>query len=426
MKLLYLCSDFGISASGTKGASQHLRSFMRGVVSCGHEVQFLSPKPGMEDEPGVSRVLPPGCDPVEKAAKPLKRWLIASGFDDALPRDLRTLLYNTWAPDRACEQLRDTPPDAIVERYSLFSHVGIDLADRLDVPLILEVNALLTEEAAAFRTLNLSQLANQIERRAFMRAEAVVTVSKTLAERIIDMGVPAGRVHVVPNGADPSVFELASDKTICRNALRIDNKDFVVGFTGSLKPWHGVDALIDAYAQLHSQRPDTKLLIVGTGPIEAALRQRVNNLGLQDNVIFTGVLPHEEVPNMLRAMDVGVAPYTDVSDFYFSPLKVFEYMAAGLCVVSPRLGQMAHLIENGVNGLLYPPGQSAGLEETLLRAYDDPKLRERTGAAARQTILDGYTWEHVSGMVLDVVQEKISQHGTTVTGGKPVRAGVVA
>ncbi len=422
MKLLYLCSDYGISASGTKGASEHLRAFLRSVVHGGHEVCFLSPRPGGDDIPGVSRVLPPGCEPVDRAVKPLKQWLDTTGLDGSLAADMRGLMYSAWAPQEAFEALASSPPDAIVERYALFSHVGVDLADRLDIPLILEVNALLTEEASAYRTLCLGDLAMQIEQRVFKRADAFATVSSELASRLVQTGIPAGRVHVVPNGADPDVFEKAIGRAASRAALGLESNDFVIGFTGSLKPWHGVPALIESFARLACQIPDAKLLVVGTGPMEADLRRRVVALNLQQRVVFTGGVPHDQIPDLISAMDVGTAPYPAQNGFYFSPLKVFEYMAAGLCVVAPALGQIRDLIQNEINGLLYDPACEHGLYDALCDAYSCATRRDRLGSAAKQTITEHYTWRHSACAVLELVEHAIQLRAKPTHNGRHTAA----
>jgi glycosyltransferase involved in cell wall biosynthesis len=118
--------------------------------------------------------------------------------------------------------------------------------------------------------------------------------------------------------------------------------------------------------------------------------------GLQDAACFTGAVPPGEVPGLLASMDAAVAPYPDLTPFYFSPLKVFEYMAASLPVVASRVGQLSSLIEDESNGLLCPPEDPAALAASLDRLCQDPPLRARLGQTARAAVLAHHTWDAVA------------------------------
>jgi glycosyltransferase involved in cell wall biosynthesis len=102
-------------------------------------------------------------------------------------------------------------------------------------------------------------------------------------------------------------------------------------------------------------------------------------------------------------MDVGVAPYPQAADFYFSPLKVYEYMAAARPVVASRVGQVARLVEDGVTGVLCPPGDAAALAAALARLHRDPLERERMGRAGRELVLREHSWDAVVGRILRIV-----------------------
>jgi glycosyltransferase involved in cell wall biosynthesis len=378
------------------------------LAELGHDVLLLSPKEGPEGNHPVQRLLPAGCPPADKSAKLLKRWMVDRGFEETLARELRPLLYNAWVHDRALAALAEAPPDAIVERLSPFGHVGIDLAEALDVPLIVEVNALLVEESRAFRALELEDLAGLIERRVFARADALLVVSVPLAEQLTATGISWDKIHVVSNGADLAAFEAAPARRVCRAALGLD-AEFVVGFAGSLKVWHGVDTLLTAFARLLAETPEARLLIVGTGPSESWLREMALQLGIKHAVMFTGAVPHEQMPRLLRAMDVAVAPFKPVDNFYFSPIKLFEYMAAGVCVVASRLGQIAEVIDDGANGVLCVPDATDDLHATLSKMHRSPALRRRLGAAALETVRTRYTWSHTARAVSRVIEAAVAR-----------------
>jgi glycosyltransferase involved in cell wall biosynthesis len=106
------------------------------------------------------------------------------------------------------------------------------------------------------------------------------------------------------------------------------------------------------------------------------------------------------VPELLAGMDAAVAPYPNLKPFYFSPLKVYEYMAAGLPVVASRIGQLDGLIQDRVNGLLCPPEDAAALAAALDELGNDPRLRQRLGEAARATVVREHSWEAVARRLL--------------------------
>ncbi len=409
MRLWYVCSDFGIPPDGSKGASIHLRAITGALARLGHDVLLISPRPGPGDRHPARRLLPPGCPLVDGAVKPLKRFLLEHDLGDELPRDLRTLYYSAYAVEAALEQLRtvrpEEKPDAVIERLSLFSTVGIDLARALDCPLMLEVNALLTEEAQQYRTLLLGDMAREIERRTLQQADAVLPVSHELGRRLIGQGVPAERVHVTPNGADDAFFQVESkDAVLARAALGLSDA-FVVGFVGSLKPWHGVDALLRAAAILNGAGSAVKVLVVGVGPQESSLRSLAAELGLDGHVVFAGAVDHARVPALVAAMDVAVAPFQAIDNFYFSPIKLFEYMAAGACVVASRVGQIASVIEHEHDGLLCPPDDPAALAQLIDRLRESPDLRRRLGNAARAKAARDFSWTHTAQRVSTVIEK---------------------
>ncbi len=412
MNLLYVCSDFGIPPNGTKGASVHLRAITRALADRGHQVVLLSPRSGPGPQhpatPLFGSTSGPGC----KSADRLRRWLEDHQLPIAAAGELRALLYNASVVEAALKKLQDRRPNAVMERLSLLGHAGLDLARALDVPLVLEVNALLTSEAQQFRGLEMGTLARRIERRVLTEADAVIVVSSQLRQRLEGIGVDPQRIHIVPNGADVDAFRDLDDGRETRAELGVD-EEFVLGFTGSLKVWHGVDLLLAAFQRLHAADPHTKLLIVGTGPTEQLLRSQSGAADLTDAVIFTGPVDHERIPQYLSVMDVAVAPFRDVDGFYFSPIKLFEYMAAGRCIVASRLGQIEEVIDHGVTGLLCKPDDVDDLAETLITVRNDADLRSRLGHAAGICARQRHTWDHAARKTENVITELVARRAPT-------------
>lgn len=408
MRLLYICNDFGIKPNGTKGASIHLRAITAALCNRGHQVWIASPHGGPAPVHAARFAIDPAGGEVRDAPKRLKRWLKTRELDVACAQELRPLLYNDWAFD----QLRDAsaigPCDAIIERLASCSTLGLDLAALWDVPLIVEANAILSTEAGAYRSIHNDSLVRQIEQRTLTGADAVIAVSEVLAEQVVSVGVNANHVYVAPNGVDADMFANVDAATIefARNSLNLKGKR-VVGFAGSLKQWHGVDDLVRAFAKLSQPLKDTALLIVGEGPMLASLRSLSDELGVIDRVVFTGAVEHRRMPAMLGLMDVAVAPFRPMEQFYFSPIKLFEYMSAGALVVASDVGQIANVIEHERNGLLYAAGSIDRLTEALKHALSSPQQCAEMTASARRLVCERFTWDETARITESVVRRSI-------------------
>jgi glycosyltransferase involved in cell wall biosynthesis len=253
----------------------------------------------------------------------------------------------------------------------------------------------LIEEQAEHRGLADRAGAERVAERVFGAATALLAVSEEVAAYLGRYPATGGRTHVVPNGVNPERFP-ADLEPSCPGPPGT----FTVGFVGSMKAWHGLPTLAEAFALLHRHAPEARLLLVGDGPERERLEADLARRGLREATRFTGAVAPEAVPAVLAAMEVAVAPYPPLAHFYFSPLKVFEYMAAGLPVVASRIGQLAQVLRPEVDGLFCPPGNAPALAAALERLRAEPALRRRLGRAARAKVLREHTWEAVARRIL--------------------------
>ncbi|MCY0865885.1 MAG: glycosyltransferase, partial [Sulfobacillus sp.] len=171
----------------------------------------------------------------------------------------------------------------------------------------------------------------------------------------------------------------------------------VVGFIGSLKPWHGVDALLKALIP----HPRIGCWIVGQGPERFRLEALASRWGLASRVVFEGSVPSESVRSYYQAMDLVAAPYeldTQV-DFYFSPLKIVEAMTTGKAVVAPRVGEIGEWLADG-RGFTYPHGDIGELSRILGYLASRPDLRSLAGANAARWVRGTRSWNHTARTVL--------------------------
>jgi glycosyltransferase involved in cell wall biosynthesis len=355
LRIAYVCADPGISALGDKGASVHLRSLAGALARRGHTVTLLSTR--------------------------------LDGANPAPPDVTVAQLPN----GELTQLLRDWRCEVVLERYSLTEEKVQESCRTLGIAHVLEVNAPLVDEAARYRGLRDLAFWRARERSVLSAADAVVAVSPAIRAHAIRCGVSPARAVVVHNGVDLEPFESVNGDSV-RQRYRL-GKARVVGFAGSLKAWHGVDLLLRAAVRLD---PDVRILIVGDGPERSKLEVLASELRIADRVVFTGAVPYQAIPEHLAAMTVAVAPYRRQTDFYFSPLKIVEYLATGLPVVASDQGDLAHLV--GKAGLMVSPDDAVELAEALGKVLGDPELRRAMHFAARR---------HAAGMTWDVAAAQV-------------------
>jgi glycosyltransferase involved in cell wall biosynthesis len=389
VRIAYLCADFGIPIRGHKGASVHVREMVTALTAEGHDVRVFSPNASGSNHVAapLHAVSPDGLP--ETCRRLVRRARPGTG---RLDKEVRELVYNVTFYRAVGKALASWCPDAVYERYSLFNFAGVALARQSGVPHLLEVNAPLRLERAETRGLTLDRVAAAVERRVFGSADAVLTVTAALKRYVLTRGGRAERTRVLQNAVDVDRFAPArTDRQAARARWGLSEDALVIGFAGSLKPWHGTDTLLDAFGQLHGVIPGVHLLMVGEGPMGETLRERAAERGLSTAVTFTGAVDHSDMPHLLAGMDIGVAPYLDAPNFYFSPLKIYEYMAAALPVVASDAGDIGSLVRDGETGLLCTPGDAASLASALQCLIAAPRLRAALSVAARAEA-ERHTW----------------------------------
>lgn len=395
MKICYLCPDSGIELSKYNGSAAHVRGVVESFVELGHDVTLLMSRTGGAAELGVPVESIPGAEFARSLSGLLRHDAAThdrTGTVEVL-RALRRIWCNS-AVERALEdQLGRRQPDLVYERYSPFGVAGAVVAARLGVPHVLEVNAPLAWEGARHRGQALNDAAEVLERLSFAATTRIIAVSDELREHLIAAGVDAAKICVVPNGVDERRFGQDGPRKPAGLGGEV-----VAGFVGSLKVWHGVDVLADAFRRAAAD-PSLHLLVVGDGPMAEGLRTLRDEL--PGRVTLTGAVHPSRVPDYMRSIDIAVAPYPRLERFYFSPLKVLEYMASGTAVVASRIGQVGRIVEDGRTGLLLEPGDAAELARALLRLANDAPLRTALGRRARDEVTRRHTWLHRTEQIVE-------------------------
>ena len=370
MRIAYVCMDPGVPVFGMKGCSVHVQEVVRAFLRSGAEVELFAVREG-------------GCRPADLAIE--SHWFDVNAAGGVAEREESALALNPQLAETLDAAGRF---DIIYERYSLWSFAALEYGRSCGIPALLEVNAPLVDEQAATRTLVNRTAADAVADRAFAAADVLLAVSRDVAAFLERFPAVEGRIHVVANGVDPERIRPDVAPARPRRA-----GSFTIGFVGTLKPWHGLDMLVDSFELILRCTPGARLLVVGTGPGEEHLVNELRRRGLLYAVHLTGGVPASEVPALLVSMDVAVAPAATRDGYYCSPLKIFEYMAAGLPVVAARIGQIAEVIQHGVTGLLCDPGDAMGMAAAIQHLQQDCNLRARLGAAARACAVDLHSWD---------------------------------
>jgi glycosyltransferase involved in cell wall biosynthesis len=405
MRIAYLTADFGVPVLGTKGASTHVRGLVQALRAEGHDVLVLAANIGADSDASFPLREVPFGSTLRELYDALQGEAVCTGT--RLAQDFRNLLYASSLEFQGRLILQAFGPDLIYERHCLFSTAGRELARHFEIPLVLELNAPLLVEHRKMRGLSLPLVAQAAERLVLNGADHVVAVSQALRAYATGFGAGPDRVSVIPNAVDPEVFGPAAGPSPIKQQLGWTDR-FVVGFVGSMQPWHGVGTLLQALRLLGGADSRFRLLLVGSGPMLPDLQEQSRRLGIAGAVHMTGAVPHHTVPDMLRAMDMTAVTYAADADEYFSPVKLFEYMAMALPVVAARIGQVCGVIDEGRTGWLCTPGDASELAG-LIRMLENDRERCRTvGVAARERVMKEFTWRHNARRVVGIAEDVIA------------------
>jgi glycosyltransferase involved in cell wall biosynthesis len=373
MRLLYLSADPGVPVLGHKGASVHVREIARALAAAGASVTIASPR-------------------VEPEGDVLESSIELHSISPVLPKmftttaELRAAMASQV--DQVIELARRIGAHAIYERHSLFSCAGVEAAEALGLPHVLEVNAPLRVESLRFRSLPHAELADEIEAYVYAATQRIFVVSNRLAQLVRDQGVESAKIEVAPNGVVSCPAPPRSSDA---------KRPLTVGFAGGVKPWHGVELLVSAFRTVLQTGVDIRLEIIAAGSLDGA-RDVVEPP--DDRLVRLGPLPHTDTLRRVSGWDVGVAPYLPMPDFYFSPLKILEYMALGLCPVASDLGEIGALLGGGERGVLVAPGDVDALATALLALARDRERVRRLGARARAHVIANCRWDDNAERVL--------------------------
>lgn len=354
------------------GQYVHIEEMINALRGLGHEVIIVAP-PSAETESF-------GADAGLVAS--LKRYLPKFCYE------LMELAYSVVAYRRLVKAVQLHSPDCLYERYNLFLPAGIWLKRKYKLPMLLEINAPILEERTRYDGLSLTRLARWSQAYAWRGADMVLPVTQVLGDIVASYDVESSRIAVIPNGINAERFDHAPDTQAAKLALGLQD-NLVLGFTGFVRDWHGLDKVIAMIAQ-DPPASSRHLLVVGDGPARAALEQQARTLNIANRVSFTGIIGRDDVARYVAAFDIALQPAVVA---YASPLKLFEYLALGKAIVAPAQPNIMEILKDNHNAVLFDPSQTDGLAMAISRLCADHALRNKVAENARLTIAEQkLTW----------------------------------
>lgn len=364
MRILVVATD--IVLPGRHGGSTHVRELVDHLGQHGETLLLASR--------GSSG---PGIAPV---GRPMRRFPAAMRHVDAV----RTFLDAGSAVDKF-------RPDVIYERCTSYG-TGAMLARERGIPLL---SMVLDRRYSWLSLLQASRIVATVP-------SAVVPASVRHKAVKVSWGANEGRFH-------PGV-----DGRLARERYGL-GEGFVVGYAGTFRPWHGVDVLVRAVARLKDK--NVRVLLVGDGPGRADIESQVAAAGLGDRFVFTGAVDYAEVPEVLAAADICVAPFeprfhkgSRGSGFVLDPLKVFEYLALGKPTITVREPNIEALFTDGEDLLLTTPGSESELADAIVRLEQDRDFAASTAEKGRSRVLANHTWgahaQQLAGLFDEMLKER--------------------
>jgi len=407
LKIGYLMQADSVPMDLVSGPQLHVRAVVRGLQGRGHDVRTVALQQNRTQWSDDLVSWHPATFDLSES-RPFRLFESAlRGIQSRLRLPFIRLFDSLRYSDACVAALAGY--DALYERGGVLSYGGLIAARRLRIPLVMELNGdLLKEYHDLGIRLSKSQWVaiNRITKSMYHRADRVVTVSETLRGRLIrGWRLDPTKVVTVPNGADIETFLNPRNVEGVRSRYGIGEGPIII-LVCCFEPWHAVDLVLDAFARLAPRNSKPNLVLVGDGRLRPFMERKAADLGIGQRVIFTGKVEQAEVASLLAIAHVAVVYHRgSEADTALSPLKLFEYMAAGKAIAAAAAPSIERVITHRVTGLLVPTGNHAALASALAEMLQDDQMRAALGHAARQQAIEKHSWAKTVSEVETVLQD---------------------
>ena len=408
MKIIYYSPHPHLNLMGPTGYGTHMREMIAAFRNEGCEV--LPVIMGGTDSPPNEQP-----DHNQKKIKDFLKKITGKRIWRTL-KDLNLLRFDYFTASKHLEEVVENfHPDCIYERCNYLQLSGIKVAERYNITHIMEMNSPYIEETNNLGKGDsyLKKYARRVEKEQLMNTNLPLVVVGPLRDHFQQQYAVDKDKFLVTHNAfknDKIRLDYQNQQTIIKKYALEDKT--VIGFVGSIFEWHGLDKLIKAFDEL--DQPDTKLLIVGYGEYMANLIRLTKSLGREEEVIFTGRVPKNEVFDYIEIMDICTAP---AAAWYQSPVKIFEYGAMGKPILGPDTAAVREVMEPGKDGVLIAPTVEAA-QNGILELLENPERAQAMAHHFQQKVLQEYTWEKNVKKVLNALQNSVKDEAINASGGK--------
>jgi glycosyltransferase involved in cell wall biosynthesis len=378
MKILFYSPHPTLYFDAPTGYGSHMRGMVNGFREEGHTVEILvlGNKPQSTESPKQSN----SFKSILKKVLPKILWRTL--------KEIQQIRFDKHAAKELRSAIQKFNPDVVYERSSWMSNGSVQVLEQFNIKHVVEINAPFEEEVKEFEKASsfLSFIGKKKLKNLLQSADFVAPITSSLQKHIVkNYGVNPAKCHVIPNAIDKLEIQITESRVDeIRKKHDLTDK-IVVGFVGSIFPYHGVDRLIDAVSKLNNS--DVSLLIVGDGYLIPELKEQAIILGLNSRVHFIGSVPKDDVYNYIAAMDVVTLPNTE---WYCSPVKLFEYGGLGKVILSVNEAGVSDIMAD-TDGVLFENNEYAFQEALNFTISNLSQLKERANTF-QQKILWNHTW----------------------------------
>lgn len=387
----YLWDIEGISA----GSAIKAKEFVAALRRQGNTVHLEWRMPQPKNEVRLS-------DNIRNGMKPfLRRYL----------KEPRRLAGNFKSLINEYQILKRQKPDIFFPRLTYGNFSCLLLSKWMNLPMVVEADCPPTYEWRSFfaqDVLRFGDLSMKLELASLNQADAVITQSNQLMEHYVSLGIPRGKISVIPNAADTKRFRPTSKDKAIVEEFNLHNR-IIIGWLGAGVSWTGRDTVSKMARELLEEYPTVSFVMLGSPGNTEFFRKQFHSNGYADRFILPGFVSHENVPRYLSCMDIVLAPYPKLDFFYASSMKLFEYMAAGKAIVATRIGQIAEVIQEGRNGFLFDADNSEELCGKVKALILSSELRQRMGHNARKDAEREWNWDRVAQKMNHIFGEVLNK-----------------
>jgi glycosyltransferase involved in cell wall biosynthesis len=388
MKILYFSPHPHINLAAPSGPGTHIREVIAGFEAQGHRViRYIEGGEKIDTSENT----------INFKRRPWKK-LIPTFIWETL-RDFQMLRLDRQIEARLTAFLEKEMPDIIYERSCYGMGAGMRAAKKLGIRYVVEMNAPYPEEKVQMQGKSLLQfIGNQHEKQQVISAYRTIVVSSAMKNYLIEKTkVNPSKILVVANAVNPAhIHSNPVRQSEIKNKFGITESHTVFGFVGSIFPYHGVDIMIESFAAIEKDSAEARMLIVGSGEILPELQRRVSELKLENKIYFTGNVPHDCVYDYLDVMHITIMAR---SNWYGSPVKIFEYGAMKKAIIAPRVVPVLDVMQHEIDGLLIEANKEE-LTNSMRTLLNNPEIRNRMAITFHEKVMREHTWNRVAQQIL--------------------------